>query len=308
MSSCLFSLHRFKSDADVSFHTGLPNYASLISIFELLNPGEDCENIFALGLAQTSQRSFTTLNLTTRKMCWQPRKDAAEKSFFFFNCSYGVAQSTVSSSFIQWINFMYLKFQQTCIWPSKAVVQTNHASWFKGEISHNKSYNRLYGSVLWNAKQFTFKFWTIQFLQESCDIKRTCWNFSKWCNHLCQPTIHRQYFRKGKLLCKIGFCHKHLMMVTQLWLTKGSRFKTFCPWVLPLKGHGHDLWSFPVNFPLSKSIVSFKWNTCNRHMRLTGVLKTVPNDTLELYFLGCISLVVSKFKVSPNCHNPARYF
>ena len=34
MSSRLFSLGRFKSDADVNFYTGLPNYATLISIFE----------------------------------------------------------------------------------------------------------------------------------------------------------------------------------------------------------------------------------------------------------------------------------
>ena len=45
LSSRLFSLDRFKSNADVNFYTGLPNYATLISIFEFLNPGEDCENI-----------------------------------------------------------------------------------------------------------------------------------------------------------------------------------------------------------------------------------------------------------------------
>ena len=45
LSSRFFSLDRFKSNADVNFYTGLPNYATLISIFEFLNPGEDCENI-----------------------------------------------------------------------------------------------------------------------------------------------------------------------------------------------------------------------------------------------------------------------
>ena len=45
LSSRLFSLDRLKSNADVNFYTGLPNYATLISIFEFLNPGEDCENI-----------------------------------------------------------------------------------------------------------------------------------------------------------------------------------------------------------------------------------------------------------------------
>ena len=45
MSSRIFSLDRFESDEDVNFYTGLPNYATLISIFEFLNPGKDCENI-----------------------------------------------------------------------------------------------------------------------------------------------------------------------------------------------------------------------------------------------------------------------
>ena len=78
MSSRLFSLDRFKSDADVNFYTGLPNYATLISIFEFLRIAET----FALGLAQMSQRSFTTLNLTTRKIGLQPRKDAAERLIY----------------------------------------------------------------------------------------------------------------------------------------------------------------------------------------------------------------------------------
>ena len=45
MSARIFSLDRFNSDADVNFYTGLHNYATRISIFEFLNPGEDCENI-----------------------------------------------------------------------------------------------------------------------------------------------------------------------------------------------------------------------------------------------------------------------
>ena len=44
MPSPLFSLDRFKSDADVNFILAFP-IMPLISIFEFLNPGEDCENI-----------------------------------------------------------------------------------------------------------------------------------------------------------------------------------------------------------------------------------------------------------------------
>ena len=45
ISSRSFSLDRFKSDANISLYTGLPNYATFTAIYEFLNPGEDCENI-----------------------------------------------------------------------------------------------------------------------------------------------------------------------------------------------------------------------------------------------------------------------
>ena len=44
---------------------------------------------------------------------------------------YGVAQSTVSRIFVPWINNMYLKFGQMCIWPSKEVVQATMLADFK---------------------------------------------------------------------------------------------------------------------------------------------------------------------------------
>ena len=36
---------------------------------------------------------------------------------------FGVASSTVSRTFTAWINFMYLKFGQINLWPSKQLVQ-----------------------------------------------------------------------------------------------------------------------------------------------------------------------------------------
>ena len=35
---------------------------------------------------------------------------------------FGVAQSTISRIFISWISYMYLKFGQICIWPSRQIV------------------------------------------------------------------------------------------------------------------------------------------------------------------------------------------
>ena len=44
-ASRIFSLNRLKSNADINFYTGLSNFASFMSIFEFLNPGEDGTNI-----------------------------------------------------------------------------------------------------------------------------------------------------------------------------------------------------------------------------------------------------------------------
>ena len=44
---------------------------------------------------------------------------------------YGIAQSTISRLFVPWTNFVYLKFGQVCIWPSKSVVQATMPADFK---------------------------------------------------------------------------------------------------------------------------------------------------------------------------------
>ena len=66
-SNEIFSLDRFKSDSDFNFYTGLPKHATLICIFEFLNPGENCESIRSR-ISSDAPQEFTTLNLTTRKM------------------------------------------------------------------------------------------------------------------------------------------------------------------------------------------------------------------------------------------------
>ena len=45
ISARLFSLERFPSDADINFYTGLANYATFLTLFNFLNPGENGDNI-----------------------------------------------------------------------------------------------------------------------------------------------------------------------------------------------------------------------------------------------------------------------
>ena len=252
MSSRLFCLDRFKFYTHVNFYTGLPNYATLITSFEFLNPGEDCENIRSRISSDIPEEFYNSESddeenaLTTKK--GRRRKLRPLEKFFIVLCRlrrgfserhpanlYGVAQSTVSRIFIQWINFMYLKFGQICIWPSKAVVQQTMPLDFKEKfpttrviIDSTEVFCEMPSSLLLNSELFSS-------YKNHVTLKGR-WNFSNWCHHFCEPIIHRQYFQQGNCCAKWATV-KHLMMVTQSWLTKDFRFKIFCPWVLPLTSH-----------------------------------------------------------------------
>ena len=44
-SEKLFQLERFKSDLDINFYLGFPNYNTFLSVYEFLDPGDNCKNI-----------------------------------------------------------------------------------------------------------------------------------------------------------------------------------------------------------------------------------------------------------------------
>ena len=78
ISSHLFSLDCFKSNADVNFYTGLPNYSTLISILEFFNPGGDCENIRSRISSDVPEEFYNSESDDEEKKNPQPRKDSAE--------------------------------------------------------------------------------------------------------------------------------------------------------------------------------------------------------------------------------------
>jgi hypothetical protein len=51
---------------------------------------------------------------------------------------FGVANSTISRSFTAWINFMYLKFGQINIWPSRDVVKETMTEAFKAKYTSTR--------------------------------------------------------------------------------------------------------------------------------------------------------------------------
>ena len=146
LSSKLFNVDRFTKDEDVAFYTGFPSRDAFSSILEFLNPGTNCENIRSREKNDTEvpddfyEDEFEPqVNVKARQ-----RKIKPEDQFFLVMCRlrrgfsvqhlahlYGVSQSTISRIFIPWINFLYLKLGQICIWPSREVVSSTMPSEFK---------------------------------------------------------------------------------------------------------------------------------------------------------------------------------
>ncbi|XP_044176092.1 uncharacterized protein LOC122959097 [Acropora millepora] len=149
ISSRLFCVNCFTTDGDISFYTGLSSYATFMAIFQFLNPGDDCENVHPRSSVTDVPEDFYDSdsddegNFQPTKR-GRPRKLKPLDEFFIVLCRlqrgfsekhlahlYGVAQSTISRIFIPWINYMYLKLGQICIWPSKEVVQATMPADFK---------------------------------------------------------------------------------------------------------------------------------------------------------------------------------
>ena len=149
MSSRLFCVDRFTTDRDISFYTGLSSYATFMAIFEYFNPGDNCSNIRRRGSVTDVPEDFYNSdsddeeNVQASKrgrrrklkpldeffiVVFRLRRGFSEKHLAHL---YGVAESTVSRICGPWINYMYLKFGQICILPSKEVVQAAMRADFK---------------------------------------------------------------------------------------------------------------------------------------------------------------------------------
>ena len=137
----LLDLNRLTSDRYIAFYTGFPNYDIFIALFNFLNPGTHGENIRYVR-AKPGDFYVTTDNGERKK--GRPKKLKPIEEYFMVlrrSCRgfsiqhlshlFGVASSTVSRTFTAWINFMYLKFGQINLWPSKQLVQDTMPDVFK---------------------------------------------------------------------------------------------------------------------------------------------------------------------------------
>ena len=92
---------------------------------------------------------------------------------------FNVSASTVSRIIITWVNFMFFKFGQINIWPSRKVIDTTMPEAFKGKYKSTRviidctEVRCQMPSSLQSIERRTF-----QFLQKSHNFERFCWHFS----------------------------------------------------------------------------------------------------------------------------------
>ena len=249
ISARLFSLERFPSDADINFYTGLANYATFLALRNFLNPGENGENIRQGSTLKDVPEDFYDVdsdddeeNITPAKK-GRPRKLKPVEEFFIVLCRLrrafserhlahfcGVARSTISRLFVPWINFMYLKFGQMCIWPSKSVVQATMPADFKEKfpsmrviIDCTEVFCEMPSSFLLNSELFSS-------YKNHVTLKGLVRIAPSGGLHFAVSFIPAA-FLTVKLFCGVDFCPNPLMMVMLQWQTRDFRYKTSCPLV-----------------------------------------------------------------------------
>ena len=131
----LFKLDKLKSNENIAFYSGFPNYNTFLAIFKFLNTGDKVENArhystnknvttdFYQNQGNEDKEDETSQNTEKRKS-GRPRKLAIIDEFFIVTCRlrrgfaelhlanlYRVCQSTISRLFT-YVNYMYLRTGQ----------------------------------------------------------------------------------------------------------------------------------------------------------------------------------------------------
>ena len=143
----LFNFENCRSkDSNAAFYSGFQSWDTFMAVFEYLDPGERGENISywrssATGITSDYSEVQTDESLTKKG---RARTLKPIDEFFIVMCRlrqgfpedhlahlFNVSTSTVSRIFITWINFMYFKFGQINIWPSRKLVDATMPETFK---------------------------------------------------------------------------------------------------------------------------------------------------------------------------------
>ncbi|KAL1442855.1 hypothetical protein MTO96_030589 [Rhipicephalus appendiculatus] len=115
-----FSVQCFRdSPDDTNFYTGLPDYKAFMELFELLDPGENCENIkaWSRNYADCHTNAGRPHLLPAREQLFlvlvRLRLGLFEKDLAY---RFQISLPTVSRLCTTWISFMYLQIGQLNLW------------------------------------------------------------------------------------------------------------------------------------------------------------------------------------------------
>ena len=140
--SQLFTVERFKeNDLALNFYTSFPNWDTFMAVFRYLNPGPMGKNITYLLSSKQSSSSENNEKGENESKRGRNRilRPLDEYSLVVCRVRQGfreqhvghlfqISMSRVSRIFITWINFMYLKFVQINLWPSRPCLKTSKRS------------------------------------------------------------------------------------------------------------------------------------------------------------------------------------
>jgi len=146
----LFNFENCKSkDSDATFYTGFQSWDTLMAVFQYLDPRERGENISYWRSTTDNNTDYGEEDLLTKK--GRARSLRAIDEFFMVMCRlrqgfpedhlaqlFNVSASTVSRIIITWVNFMFFKFGQINIWPSRKVIDTTMLESFKGKYKSTR--------------------------------------------------------------------------------------------------------------------------------------------------------------------------
>ena len=147
LSKRLFNFENCKSkDSNAAFYTGFQSWDTLMAVFQYLDPGERGENISYWRSTNDNNSDYSEDELLTKK--GRARSLRPIDEFFMVMCRlrqgfpedhlaqlFNISASTVSRIIITWVNFMFFKFGQINIWPSRKVNDTTMPEAFKGSTN-----------------------------------------------------------------------------------------------------------------------------------------------------------------------------
>ena len=140
-----FCSNKFKDSKSMAFYTGFPSVELFDAVYDFCDPGEDGENIRYWHSSSTNQNTtvvcepIESVPKPGRRRLLHPKEE-----LFITLCRlrqgfgeehlahlYGVSQATISRIIITWVNFLYLKFKDVPMWPSRELINKHMPEQFK---------------------------------------------------------------------------------------------------------------------------------------------------------------------------------